>query len=70
VHCGLGIGLAAGKCSAERISEQGSDVRQKRIGDAIAEKSVARLEKNGHAQSGCTQDKKSLRKHHPFRADL
>jgi hypothetical protein len=42
VHCGLGIGLAAGKCCAERISEQGSDVGLERIGDGVAFKAAAR----------------------------
>jgi hypothetical protein len=40
MHRGFGIGLAAGKCCAERISEQGIDVRHECIGDAIAGKSV------------------------------
>jgi hypothetical protein len=42
VHCGLGIGLTAGKCCAERISEQGSDVGLERIGDEVAAKTVVR----------------------------
>jgi hypothetical protein len=44
VHCGLGIGLATGKClRAERIGEQGGDVGYKRIGNGVAAKTVARF---------------------------
>ncbi len=42
VHCGLGIGLAAGKCCAERIGEQGSDVGLERNRDEVAAKTVVR----------------------------
>jgi hypothetical protein len=38
VHCGLGIGLTAGKCCAERISEQGGDFGLERTGDGVAGK--------------------------------
>jgi hypothetical protein len=36
VRCGLGIGLATGKCCAGRIGEQGGDVDHERIGDGVA----------------------------------
>jgi hypothetical protein len=38
VHCGLGIGLAAGKCCAERIREQGGDVGLQRMRNGVAVK--------------------------------
>ena len=38
VHCGLGIGLAAGKCCAERIHEQGGDFSLQRIGNGVVVK--------------------------------
>jgi hypothetical protein len=64
VHCGLGIGLAAGKCCAERISEQGGDVGLERTEDVTA-KTVARsasINPNPH-------NKRSQRKHHPSQAE-
>jgi hypothetical protein len=41
-HCGLGIGLAAGKCCAERISEQGEDFVHEGIGDVVLVKTVSK----------------------------
>jgi hypothetical protein len=40
VHCGLGVGLAAGKCCAERIGEQGGDLGLERIGYGVKGKTV------------------------------
>jgi hypothetical protein len=64
-HCGLGIGLAAGKCCAERISEQGGDVGLERKGDGVAVKSVASASKISN-EALSAQDKKSQKKHHPL----
>ncbi len=41
-HCGLGIGLAAGKCCTGRIGKQGDDAVHERTGDGVLFKSVAR----------------------------
>jgi hypothetical protein len=63
VHCGLGISLAAGKCCAERISEQGIDVSPERIGNGIAVKTGKISFDYFSALSA--RDKKSQRKHLP-----
>jgi hypothetical protein len=65
VHCGLGIGLAAGKCCSERISEQGSDFVPERIGDSVAVETVARSVSLDDFKQPCdfsAQDKKSLKR--------
>ena len=66
VHCGLGIGLTAGKCCAERISEQGGDVGLERKGDGVAFKAAARSASKISNEVLSAQDKISQRKHHPF----
>jgi hypothetical protein len=42
VHCGLGVGLTAGECCAERIGEQGNDLGLEPTGDGVAAKTVVR----------------------------
>jgi hypothetical protein len=54
VHCGLGISLAAGKCCAERISEQGSDLSLERRGDGVAAKTGEVSFDNSKFQKMCT----------------
>ncbi len=66
VHCGLGVGLTAGECCAERIGEQGNDLGLERIGNGVVAKPVVRSASNISNDVLSAQDKKSQRKHHPF----
>ncbi len=67
VHCGLGIGLAAGKCSAGRISKQGIDVGPEPIGNKVVVKTGEEVSfdnpKRCHGTFSSRQGLKSQRKH-------
>jgi hypothetical protein len=68
VHCGLGIGLAAGKCCAERIREQGGDFSLQLMGNGVVFKAAARSAlkiSNPGNDVLPARDKKSQRKHLP-----
>jgi hypothetical protein len=65
VHCGLGIGLAAGKCCTERIREQGGDFSLERIGDGVVVKTGKISFDDSKRCALSARDKKSQRKHLP-----
>jgi hypothetical protein len=61
VHCGLGIGLATGKCCTEWISQQGGDFGLERIGDGVEVKTGKISFDDFKRCVLSAQDKKSLK---------